>query len=308
MIPRGRLGIAAAVAISAAASALAANPAVADEHRYALIVWIQCPSDRRRQRSGDRVALCRRRRVRLLQVPPRARRSRHLAGVAGCGHAATLSRPCDQAAPPTIAALDEAVARLAADIQADARAGRTSVFSFFYSGHGTRDGDGGGALALADGALSRRMLYERILDRVTADVVHLYVDACHAEAIVRPRDSDAAAVAVSSEDVTTYISQSTLARYPRVGAAIASSRDAAAHEWDQYHPACSHRAAVGLAWRGGHQRRSAGRIQRAGCVPGRRQPRGEGSRGHACRQSCARRQPRCTHRSSISRRRAPMAV
>ena len=44
-----------------------------------------------------------------------------------------------------MAALDEAVERLAAEIQADARARRTSVFSFFYSGHGTRDGDAKGA-------------------------------------------------------------------------------------------------------------------------------------------------------------------
>jgi hypothetical protein len=140
----------------------------------------------------------------------------------------------DAARPPTIAALDLAVARLGSAMQADARAGRTTVFSFFYSGHGARDGDGQAALTLLDGALSRRMLYERILDRAPADVVHLFVDACHAEEIVRLRDGDAKAVPLSPDDVAAYVSQATLARYPQVGIAVASSTNAVAHEWDLY--------------------------------------------------------------------------
>jgi len=140
----------------------------------------------------------------------------------------------DAVRPPTLAALDAAMAHLAAKMQADARAGRTSVFFFFYSGHGASGADGQAALTLLDGSLSRRMLYERVLDRAPADVIHLFVDACHAEAVVRPRDGDARPVPLSQDDVAAYVSQATLGRYRQVGVAIASSDDASAHEWDLY--------------------------------------------------------------------------
>ena len=140
----------------------------------------------------------------------------------------------DAARPPTMAALDQAIAHLAAEMQADTRAGRTSAFFFFYSGHGARGADGQEALTLLDGALSRQMLYERVLDRTPADVIHLFVDACHAEAIVSPRDGDAKTVTLSPADVAAYVSQTTLGRYRQVGVAIASGEDAAAHEWDLY--------------------------------------------------------------------------
>jgi Caspase domain len=140
----------------------------------------------------------------------------------------------DAAEPPTLATLDRVMERLEAEMRADARAGRTSVFSFFYSGHGGRGADGTPGLTLLDGALSRQMLYERVLDRAPATIVHLVIDACHAQAIVRPRDADAQMVPLSPADVAIYVSQGTLARYPQVGIAIASSRDGATHEWDLF--------------------------------------------------------------------------
>jgi caspase domain-containing protein len=140
----------------------------------------------------------------------------------------------DAAQAPTLEALDRAMAHLKAEMQADSRAGRTPVFFFFYSGHGVHGVDGQAALTLLDGSLSRKMLYEHVLDQAPADVVHLLVDACYAEAIVSPRDGDAKVVPLSPSDVAAYLSQSTLARYPRVGMAIASSSDGTAHEWDLY--------------------------------------------------------------------------
>lgn len=139
----------------------------------------------------------------------------------------------DDALTPTLAQLDRAMSKIDADIRADAQAGRASTFFFFYSGHGSRGPDGQPSLTLLDGALSRAMLYERVLDRAPADAVHLLIDACHAESIVGSRDG-AAAVALKSGDIATFFAQTTLDRYPHLGFAIASTRDGVSHEWDFY--------------------------------------------------------------------------
>jgi hypothetical protein len=140
----------------------------------------------------------------------------------------------DLAGPPTLAGLDESVARLRAAMDADLRASVTPVFIFYYSGHGARDKDGQASLTLLDGGLSRRVLYERVLDHLPARIMHLLVDACHAEAVVRVRDAEAGAVVLSPKDVQDYLSQTTLARYPHAGLVIASSSDTESHEWDFY--------------------------------------------------------------------------
>lgn len=144
------------------------------------------------------------------------------------------ARSAPAAAPPTEAALDQAVARLAAQMRSERRAGRTQVLSFFYSGHGALGEDGQSALTLLDGLLTRRALLEKVLDRIPADVVHLSIDACHAEDLVRARDASTRVVALSREDVDDYLAQSTLARHPNVGMALANSRSGDAHEWDAY--------------------------------------------------------------------------
>ncbi len=51
---------------------------------------------------------------------------------------------------------------------------------------------------------------------------------------MRPRDNDAQVVALTPADVATYLSQSTLDRYPRVGVVIGGSSDGTVHEWDMY--------------------------------------------------------------------------
>lgn len=108
----------------------------------------------------------------------------------------------------------------------------TTVFVFF-SGHGTLDASSGPALSLFDGGITRRFLYQKILDQLPAEAVHLLIDACHAEAVVRPRDLETQRVAVSASEQTTVLLNSTLARYPRVGAILAAASDSQAHEWDQ---------------------------------------------------------------------------
>lgn len=136
------------------------------------------------------------------------------------------------ARPPTLAAVEQAVIALAAAIERDRVRGDQSVVWLFFSGHGTNSYRSEPALALADGALSREYLYQQVLTRLQATYVHLLVDACHAESIVRPRDSNAEVVSVAPEAANAMLVRSTLSGFPHVGAILVSSRDAQAHEWD----------------------------------------------------------------------------
>jgi len=61
-----------------------------------------------------------------------------------------FQQSAEAATPPTLAALDRAVAALAEKMAADKQAHRASVFSFFFSGHGVRGADGQVGLALQD--------------------------------------------------------------------------------------------------------------------------------------------------------------
>jgi hypothetical protein len=119
-----------------------------------------------------------------------------------------------------------------------ARAGGTPVFVFFYSGHGGRTESGGekreAALTLLDGPLSQRALHEEILDKVRASLVHVVIDACHAEALVRSRDVEAQTVEIPPPEMAARLAQMAAIRFPQMGVVISSRSDAPAHEWDVY--------------------------------------------------------------------------
>jgi hypothetical protein len=140
----------------------------------------------------------------------------------------------EQARPPTLSELGRAIDELNAAMSAEARAGAETTLLLFFSGHGLLDGREGPGLALADGRLTHAHLYERILPALKADTVHLVIDACHAEAVVRPRDLRASAVPTPPEDLRTYLEQRTLARFPHVGAVVASTSAEQTHEWDAF--------------------------------------------------------------------------
>ena len=131
---------------------------------------------------------------------------------------------------PTLSALRHAVARIAARIHGDQAAGHRSVVTIFFSGHGAVGEDGTPALALFDGGLTHDALYRELLEKLPADEVHLLVDACHAEAVVRPRDAEI--VSVSPGQANRFLLQNTLARFPQAGAILAATTNAKAHEWD----------------------------------------------------------------------------
>ena len=138
------------------------------------------------------------------------------------------------AQPPTLMRLREVISRLRTRFTADLKDGNDPVLVLYFSGHGTAKAGEEPSLAMLDGPLTRKILYEEILAALPARYVHLIVDACHAEAVVRPRDSQAEVAPVASADLESYAARSTLRRFPHVGAVIATSAVAEAHEWDEY--------------------------------------------------------------------------
>jgi hypothetical protein len=139
-----------------------------------------------------------------------------------------------QARPPSLAGIDAAVEAVRVAMSGDLASGAEPVLLLFFSGHGVRDATGNAALAILDGALTQRWLYERVLSRLPARFIHLVVDACYAEAFVRPRDVDAKMETLSDAERAVYVEASTLARFPNVGAVLASSVSAQSFEWDGY--------------------------------------------------------------------------
>ncbi|HWA73975.1 MAG TPA: caspase family protein [Polyangiaceae bacterium] len=133
---------------------------------------------------------------------------------------------------PTLSEVRAAVAQIGRRLERYKAAGDSSSVFLFFSGHGSLDATGTPELALMDGGITQKFLYESIIERLPADVLHLFIDACHAEAVVRPRDVDAQSVDVSAGHANAILVQSTLARYPRVGAILAAASDGQSHEWD----------------------------------------------------------------------------
>src|SRR5687768_742358 len=122
-----------------------------------------------------------------------------------------------RALAPSLSELDRVVALVAQAISRDRSAGEEPELVFFFSGHGVRDESGNAALSLLDGALTRTWLYEQLLARVSARTIHVIIDACHAEALVRPRDVDARIEPLEPVEREGYLDAATLARFPNVG-------------------------------------------------------------------------------------------
>ena len=137
-----------------------------------------------------------------------------------------------RARPPSLAELRRVVALWKAKFEADRAAGDDPVLLFFFSGHGSRAGSKGPALVLSDAPLTQSVLYDEVLAQLPARYVHLFVDACYAASVVRPRDAQAGAVDLSERDLDSFAKASSLARFPHVGAIVAASTEARTFEWD----------------------------------------------------------------------------
>jgi len=139
-----------------------------------------------------------------------------------------------RARPPSLVELRRAIAEYAVSVARDERAGDESVLVFFFSGHGVDDVGERSFLSLLDAPLTQALLYDEILPHLPGRAVHLIVDACHAEAVVRPRDLNVGIGDVTEDDRARYRARWTLDRFPHVGAVIASNVSAQAQEWDRY--------------------------------------------------------------------------
>jgi Caspase domain len=159
----------------------------------------------------------------------------HLLTVPDAGTQRRLGDSLPTMRPPSLDELRSAVADVRSAIDEDARQRVESTVYLYYSGHGTAgDADHEPALALADGALTHAMLYDEILAEFARANVHVFLDACHAEAVVRPRDAEAHLVSTSEDDRRGFVLTQTLSRFPNTGAVVATARGAQAHEWDAY--------------------------------------------------------------------------
>lgn len=182
----------------------------------------------------------------VLALPDRATQTRH-----------SGSSP---ARPPSLAELRRALAELRADITTATRAGDEASVWFYYSGHGWLDEAGRASLTLADGALSQEVLYREVLPALPGRTVHLLIDACHAEALIRSRDITAETEEVSAARVASASLRAHLGQLPHVGAVMASTSSTQAHEWDEYQTGVfTHELLSGL--RGGADVNRDGRVE-----------------------------------------------
>jgi hypothetical protein len=165
-----------------------------------------------------------------------------------------------RAKTPSLAELERTVDAVIRAMARDRAGGEEPELVFFFSGHGVRDESGSASLSLLDRALTRAWLYERLLSRVPARAVHLVIDACHAAALVRPRDVNATLETLAESERQAYVDAATLERFPHVGAVLASSATAQSFEWDAYRGGVfAHQLLSGL--RGGADVNADGRIE-----------------------------------------------
>jgi uncharacterized caspase-like protein len=141
-----------------------------------------------------------------------------------------------RARPPTLKELRRTVEELRTAMKADVVAKDRPVLLFFYSGHGLAATDEQpAALTLQDEGFTQRKLYEDVLAALPDATIHILIDACHAEDVVRPRDLSLPVVVPSEEEVDRLVEKTTLARFHNVGAIIAAATSGQTQEWDQYH-------------------------------------------------------------------------
>lgn len=140
---------------------------------------------------------------------------------------------------PTALNLEGVVEAFRVKMDADRRRGDRPILYFVFSGHGSRDAKNEPYLALLDSALTQRALYESVLARMPATLVHVIVDACHAGGVVGVRgdffgtETTAKTAPTKPEDVKALIDATPLAKYPHIGVLVATTLGEEAHEWSE---------------------------------------------------------------------------
>jgi hypothetical protein len=144
-----------------------------------------------------------------------------------------------QTEPPDTTHLDTVVQTLSAEMQSDLDAGDQVVLFFFFSGHGAIGDDGKAFLVLRDRGLSREELYQNVVAQLPTTYTHLFVDACHAGAVVGARgmfshELDATHAPVSDAEAKAASDTDPRERFPGLGFLVATTQGQEAHEWSRY--------------------------------------------------------------------------
>jgi hypothetical protein len=220
---------------------LAIRPAAARTVTYAIVIGNNAPPAERAEHMSPQVRP-------LRYADDDAVRYYQLFGAIGTATLLTVLDATTQrrypglagaAEPPTLTTLRRVVASYAAAMAADNQRGDSPVLYFTFNGHGARDPSGAAFLALLDGPLTQRILYDEVLARLPATYSHVLVDACHAGGVVGVRgeffDNEVSAhtTAVAPDDVVPLLEAERFARLPQVGVIVATTLGQEAHEWSE---------------------------------------------------------------------------
>jgi hypothetical protein len=156
---------------------------------------------------------------------------------------------------PSLEALRQVFASLGNDMRLDREAGNEPVLYFVFSGHGALAESGDAFLALADGRLTQRILFDELIGSLPTPRTHLIVDACHAAGVVGARggklfgsETTGATAEVSASESIAIAGGGALERHPNVGVMAATTLGNETHEWSAIEAGVfSHEVLSGLA-------------------------------------------------------------
>lgn len=132
------------------------------------------------------------------------------------------------ARPPSRAALERAIAEIAAEAKKASEAGQQVEFFFAYAGHGNITADKEGYVNLVDGVLLRRELFSVVVEPVPATYKHVIIDACNAYFLVAKRG---AATEGQLAAVRAFLDREALDAHPEVGVLVSGTKEVETHEW-----------------------------------------------------------------------------
>jgi hypothetical protein len=146
------------------------------------------------------------------------------------------------ARPPTRAALEDAVVRLAAAVETARQRGDDTVFYFVYAGHGDIE-NGRGFVDLEDGRIDGQFIESAIIERVPARTKHIVLDSCNSFFVMNPRKPGGRRWATPKDMALGFAK-----RHPEVGLFLSTNSDADVFEWSELESGVfSHEVRSGLS-------------------------------------------------------------
>ena len=146
------------------------------------------------------------------------------------------------ARPPTRAAVEEAVTRLAAAAENAHKNGEKTTFYFVYAGHGDVD-NGRGFIDLEDGRIDGQFIESAIIEKIAADTKHVLLDSCNSFFVMNPRKPGGRRWATPKDMAMGFAK-----RHPEVGLFLSTNSDAEVFEWSELESGVfSHEVRSGLS-------------------------------------------------------------